>query len=364
MKNTQHCLNCQSELNEGDVFCSNCGQRVDNNVLKIKVIWTEFYENYLSLDTRLGRSIVPFLFKPGFLTKEFVQGRRVSYLNPFRFYLFISIFFFFTLGLVVNQQTDQAKAQLLRNAGEKKDQVGTVMEAIDSLNISDSLLNQDQLDSIIAANGLQEQLNITQSTEEEETQKKGVFVNLDDGGLKYNVDLSQLKPIQKYRYDFNYTDESLLDSIGYTGTNSLRRRMALQTIKLYRSDTKSVLSFMIGNLSFAMLVLIPSMALLLLLFYRKNRMPFVAHLIHSFHLHTLFLFIYGIALIGMYFYDYTPFLVLTFLLTTVYMLFSLKRVYNKGWKASIFRVLFVGFFYYIVWQLTFVSSFLISFLIF
>lgn len=38
------------------------------------------------------------LFKPGFLTKEFIAGRRVRYLPPLRLYLVLSVVFFLVMG--------------------------------------------------------------------------------------------------------------------------------------------------------------------------------------------------------------------------------------------------------------------------
>ena len=85
-----------------DVYCRNCGSKVDDNNFIFKAIFHEFIENYLSFDTKMGRTIFPFLFRPGYLVAEFIKGHRASYVNPFRFYLLISIFFFFVLGVFVD----------------------------------------------------------------------------------------------------------------------------------------------------------------------------------------------------------------------------------------------------------------------
>ena len=41
------------------------------------------------------RTVGPFLFRPGFLAREYVDGRRARYSSPFRIYLFCSFAFFF-----------------------------------------------------------------------------------------------------------------------------------------------------------------------------------------------------------------------------------------------------------------------------
>ena len=93
-----NCLNCQNEIQDGGKFCSNCGQQVDKNNLKLSVVLKDFFENYISFDTRFGRSIIPFLFKPGYLTDKFEEGKRKNYANPFRLYILTSILFFTTLA--------------------------------------------------------------------------------------------------------------------------------------------------------------------------------------------------------------------------------------------------------------------------
>ncbi|MGA2780246.1 MAG: DUF3667 domain-containing protein [Steroidobacteraceae bacterium] len=54
----------------------------------------ELLEGVTHSDSRLWRTLGYLWFKPGKLTQEFVAGRRVAYLPPFRLYLVMSIAFF------------------------------------------------------------------------------------------------------------------------------------------------------------------------------------------------------------------------------------------------------------------------------
>ena len=60
----------------------------------------DFLGDYFTFDSLILRSVRPLLFKPGFLTQEFLAGRRVSYIPPLRMFIFISIVFFLFLGAV------------------------------------------------------------------------------------------------------------------------------------------------------------------------------------------------------------------------------------------------------------------------
>jgi hypothetical protein len=51
-------------------------------------------EDLTHADSRLWRTLAALLFKPGYLTQEFLHGRRARYLPPVRLYLVLSVVFF------------------------------------------------------------------------------------------------------------------------------------------------------------------------------------------------------------------------------------------------------------------------------
>jgi len=88
----KECQNC-GYRDRGN-FCSNCGQSFTALNRPLKDILTEVGD-IVNLDSRIFRSIPPFLFKPGFLTREYLDGKRKTYMSPFRLYLLLSLLFFF-----------------------------------------------------------------------------------------------------------------------------------------------------------------------------------------------------------------------------------------------------------------------------
>jgi hypothetical protein len=60
----------------------------------------ESAEDLTHADSRLWRTIVPLLIRPGFLTREYLDGRRASYLPPVRLYLVLSVLFFLIAATV------------------------------------------------------------------------------------------------------------------------------------------------------------------------------------------------------------------------------------------------------------------------
>ena len=89
----QSCLNCSVKVS--GQYCYNCGQ---NNAIKkvaVKTIFSDFLDDYFTVDSKMLKSLIPLLIKPGFLTIEYLKGGRMSYVKPFRIYIITSRLFFF-----------------------------------------------------------------------------------------------------------------------------------------------------------------------------------------------------------------------------------------------------------------------------
>jgi|APGre2960657404_1045060.scaffolds.fasta_scaffold49078_2 hypothetical protein len=88
----KNCLNCRI-LVKGR-YCHRCGQE---NIEPQESVWdlvSHFFKDITHFDGRFF-STVKYLFKkPGFLSAEYMIGRRASYVNPIRMYIFTSAFFF------------------------------------------------------------------------------------------------------------------------------------------------------------------------------------------------------------------------------------------------------------------------------
>ena len=93
------CLNCNQIISEEDNFCPNCGQVNDKNPISVKQYFSEYLSGFFNFDNRFIRTIIPLLFKPGLVTKKYVEGKRKSYVNPFQLYLHITILFFLVQGV-------------------------------------------------------------------------------------------------------------------------------------------------------------------------------------------------------------------------------------------------------------------------
>ena len=91
------CDNCGASV--AGRYCGNCGQRLEPPVHSLGHFLTVAMEDVTHADSRLWRTLWALLFKPGYLTHEFLAGRRARYLPPVRLYLVLSLVFFLCASL-------------------------------------------------------------------------------------------------------------------------------------------------------------------------------------------------------------------------------------------------------------------------
>ena len=123
------CPNCGT-LIAGN-FCQGCGQAAHLHVPSAREFLHEFIAHYVALEGKLWKSVALLLFRPGRLTRDYIEGKRVRYVEPLRLYLSFSIIFFaiFKLGgpiSIGNGTPDtpparQAQASVEQKAGKAQD---------------------------------------------------------------------------------------------------------------------------------------------------------------------------------------------------------------------------------------------------
>lgn len=92
MQATSYCKNCGAVL--AGAYCAQCGQRAKNPVVSLREFIIDATGDLFSTDSRIWRTLIPLLFRPGRLTMEYLAGRRERYAPPFRVYLILSLMFF------------------------------------------------------------------------------------------------------------------------------------------------------------------------------------------------------------------------------------------------------------------------------
>ena len=87
-----NCENCGAVLT--GQYCGQCGQRASGRLIRFPDLIREAFGDLFELDSRLWRTLIPLAVRPGQLTRDYLMGRRVRYMPPFRMYLVLSLLFF------------------------------------------------------------------------------------------------------------------------------------------------------------------------------------------------------------------------------------------------------------------------------
>jgi hypothetical protein len=86
------CPNCSTLI--AGKFCQGCSQPAHLHVPSAYEFLHEFIAHYVALEGKLWKSVALLLFRPGRLTRDYIEGKRVRYIEPLRLYLSFSIIFF------------------------------------------------------------------------------------------------------------------------------------------------------------------------------------------------------------------------------------------------------------------------------
>ena len=86
------CRNCGADA--PGAYCPSCGQETTIGLPKATTFLREAAGRYVAFDGRMWRTLFALAFRPGFLTREYLAGRRKRYVRPSRLVLVLAIVLF------------------------------------------------------------------------------------------------------------------------------------------------------------------------------------------------------------------------------------------------------------------------------
>ncbi|EDP70688.1 hypothetical protein FBALC1_08013 [Flavobacteriales bacterium ALC-1] len=345
--NQVNCQNCEKPYEEGFQFCPHCGQKT-NDELTIGVLFYNTISNYFSFDARFLKSFIPLMFKPGYLAKEFIKGKRLLFLHPAQMYLFVSVVFFFLFSFNARQQVQSLDENLAKTLIKASDTI-TDQHVLDSLKFA-KVKRRKAEDSIGRAIAKKTMMETSKFTGMTETQIDSIInsdkfkASSNNGGFNFNFDdfgeeVDSLIAINAPDKEI-YKKMGMNDDAGY-----FKRKIYAQALKFYKSRKGgSILQAFYDTIPIAMFFLLPFFALILkILYYKRGR--YSHHLVFSFYyfsfLFTVFSILVGIDLIWP---EFPGWIIALITLSTIFYLFiALQKFYRQGWIWSFFKTGFVAF---------------------
>ena len=102
----QPCRNCGDDT-PGN-YCPTCGQAKRGIEVSVRALVADVLEDQLVLSRALPRTLSALFLHPGLLTREYVRGRIVRYIAPFRLYLASSVVFFLVFSVLGLRAADRS----------------------------------------------------------------------------------------------------------------------------------------------------------------------------------------------------------------------------------------------------------------
>jgi hypothetical protein len=108
LRQDKTCLNCNYVVDNR--FCPNCGQENTDTRKTFFHLFVHFFEDLTHYENAFWKTIKNLLLRPASLTREYLSGKRMSYLAPVRLYIFLSFITFFILSILPKDDLKEHKA--------------------------------------------------------------------------------------------------------------------------------------------------------------------------------------------------------------------------------------------------------------
>lgn len=338
------CLNCGHRLSLTDKFCSNCSQANSNKKLSLKDYFDEFFSSLISYDSKLLKTLSALLLKPGRITKDYINGKRVSYTNPFRFLLSLAIIYF----LIINYSGNFS--DLDRYGVKTEDDLTDYLHIITSTGsvTNDSIIDKE-IDSLQYENDYRNYLDETRRNDSVNlADPKAHFRKLENQDFMERMihKISFFRATIRKDSIFNLDDALVKYEIDDTIENQWTFNASKGILHL-QSAPGSFISALISKLPFVVFFFLPVFAIFIWLVYIRKKYSYTDHLLFSFH-NTSLLFI---LLIISYLIDYifnvdSNGIFLT--IFSIYLFQAMRKFYQQNVFKTMLKYVFLNTIFFIL----------------
>lgn len=343
------CLNCNQEFDDKSKYCPHCSQLNRPTELRLWSLIKEIVDQVFTINSRLLRTL-KYIWSPSFLTREYIAGKRLKYINPGRLFIFSMLIFFGTLVFFLSENIEVINSKFGGRSTDKNVAKGEILDDYDAfIKKYEPTSSQKMLTDSIRKEVFKNVKNIDSN-----------YIELDfiSFGMKDSVKQRKylLKDIMELSFDSIYTKY---------GIELWQDKLFVkQSIKTYRNPSGTI-KFILSNSFWIIILNILFTGIFLKLLYIRRNRYLVEHIILLCNLHSLFFIVATlILLISVILNSFSAFSGIFYVAILVISFLAFKRYYSQGF----FKTLIKFFLYLIVYFFSFfifmVFVLLISFLIF
>lgn len=145
LRKEKDCLNCGAKVEER--FCPKCGQENTINRPSFHYLFTHFFEDLLHYDSGFWKTMKTLIFKPGIIVKEYLAGKRKTFVPPVKLYIFISFITFFLPHILPDFGNENQTEETEKVESASKPDSNSGFEGIEIAGVK-NVKTVEQLDSI------------------------------------------------------------------------------------------------------------------------------------------------------------------------------------------------------------------------
>ena len=352
-----HCENCGAELTGH--YCAQCSQAAIDYRRSFRHVTAEILDSF-DITSRIFGTAWLLITRPWALTNEYLSGKRVRHLTPFKLYFFASIGFFFavnygTKGFDPTKFSEDKRAEVAAVVAEKR---AEIEKELDKKNLTpdERRKAEEALDfwtkpnastaSSASASPTANASSTAAATASPAESKKKTYGPVTERDFIAFDDAKSNTPLEAW------FERKAKEKMGEHGT-----KMGLFITTLF-----SYLPYMM--LCFG----IPIFAFVLKVLYIRRRIFYIDHLIYALHIHTFFyvgIMLIVLATMGL---DQVPIprtlagwiIALLWITFVVQIFLSIRYVYRQGWFRSTLKFFIGGFIYFFVLLLGVAATFFIT----
>lgn len=326
----KNCLNCNAIV-QGR-YCQVCGQENIVPQESFRHLVLHFIYDITHFDGKFFETLKYLVFKPGFLSAEYMAGRRAKYLNPIRMYVFTSAIFFlifFAIGSndVVNFSGDEPFTRYQRDS--------MIVEI------------QEELVKNPGDSSMEKML-----TKLRDTSKPVAIIDLMDENDGFVIMSTWGGQYKSYReYDSIQMSKTAAERDGWFKRLWNKRSLTLKE-KYGNNPRNAIKAFsdsFLHKLPYLLFLSLPLFALILKgLYFRRKHILYAGHGIFTIHHYIFSFLLLLLMMIWSSLYDSTGWGVWNILLTIciiiwpLHLLLSMRRFYKQSWIKTFFKMILLN----------------------
>jgi hypothetical protein len=277
-------------------------------------------------DSQFLTTLKYLLFRPGFLSREYMAGKRVRYVNPIKLYVFVSFVFFFGMFALQHRSEEESGEFVTEHSLVRVKDGDSVKTAVDALELA---LSPD-----------------TSRNKKE----------------RVNANINRYHTVE----EFDAIQKQLPDSARLHGAEKMVYRRIIGVRQKYGNDSKKAIIDMFNHdVPKLMFILLPLFALFMKWMYnKKKKWLYADHAIFAIHLHS-FAFITGLTgLLLEFIFHNDIFMTIGWWIIFIYLVLALWNNYQQSFRKSLLKGAVLSIAYGMSTGIVFLVYILLMFMLF